>query len=198
MSVFKKIKKQGFTRTLAYVLYYAIAMHLPYGLRWGPIGKMSDGFRRHLCRRLFKKTGAEFSVGKNVDFDFLGNQITLGERANIGSHAWIRGQGQLILGNDVMMGEFVLIYTQDHKVSGLGYDGYSRGDVVIGNNVWIGGRVTILKGVTIGDNAVVGAASVVTKDIPKGAIVAGNPVRVIKMRTQTGAASSIGIVLPCQ
>ena len=46
------------------------------------------------------------------------------------------------------------------------------------------GRVTILQGVTIGDNAVVGAASVVTKDVPKDAIVAGNPARVIKMRTQ--------------
>lgn len=187
MSVFNKIKKQGLTRTLAYLLYYTVAMHLPYGLRWGMIGMLSDGFRRYLCRSLFKKTGKVFSVGKKVDFDFLGRQITLGERANIGHYAWIRGAGQLILGNDIMMGEFVLIYTQDHKASGLSYDGYSIGDVVIGNNVWIGGRVTILKGVTIGDNAVVGAASVVTKDVPKNAIVAGNPARVIKMRSQMGA-----------
>jgi maltose O-acetyltransferase len=90
-----------------------------------------------------------------------------------------------------MMGEFVLIYTQDHKISGWGYDGYSIGDVVIGNNVWIGGRVTILKGVTIGDNAVIGAASVVTKDVPKNAIVAGNPARVIKMRSEVGTPRSL-------
>jgi acetyltransferase-like isoleucine patch superfamily enzyme len=68
-----------------------------------------------------------------------------------------------------------------------GYDGYPMGDVVISNNVWIGGRVTILKEVTIGDNAVIGFGSVVTKDVPKGATVAGNPARAFKMRTQMGA-----------
>ncbi len=80
------------------------------------------------------------------------------------------------------MGEFVLIYTQDHKIHGEGYDGYTIGDVTIGNNVWIGGRVTILKGVTIGDNAVVGAGAVVTKNVPMNAVVAGNPARIIRMR----------------
>lgn len=122
---------------------------------------------------------------KNVDFDFMGDLITLGERANIGNHAWIRGNGKLIIGDDIMMGEFALIYTQDHKMDGLGYDGYTLGDVVIGNNVWIGGRVTILKGVRIGNNAVVGAGAVVTKDVPDNAIVAGNPAKVLKMRTST-------------
>ncbi|ULA68945.1 MAG: Acetyltransferase [Nitrospira sp.] len=181
-----KIKKQGFARTLAYLLYYTIAINLPYGTRWGSIGKMSGSFRKYLCRQLFKKTGDHFSVGKNVDFDFIGHLITLGERANIGNHAWIRGSGQVIFGHDIMMGEFVVIYTQDHKIWGLGFDGYSAGDVVIGNNVWIGGRVTILKGVTIGDNAVIGAGSVVTKDVPRNGIVAGNPARIIKTRSPMG------------
>ena len=54
-------------------------------------------------------------------------------------------------------------------------------DVHIGNNVWIGGGAIIMPGVTIGDNAIVGAGSVVTKDVPKNAVVAGNPARVIEM-----------------
>lgn len=186
LKVFEKIRQHGIQRTLAYFLYYTIALHLPYGTRWGLVGKISDGFRRGLCRRLFRKTGREFTVGKNVDFDFMGHLITLGERANIGNHAWIRGSGKVILGHDIMMGEFVVIYTQDHKIWGLGYDGYSAGDVVIGDNVWIGGRVTILKGVTIGDNAVIGAGSVVTKDVPRNGIVAGNPARIIKSRSPMG------------
>ncbi len=180
-----KLRKHGLRRTLAYFLYYGVAYHLPYETRWAGIGKFSGHVRRILCRVLFMKTGREFSVGKHVDFDFLAHHISLGERANIGNHAWIRGGGQVICGSDIMMGEFVLIYTQDHKIHGQEYDGYTVGDVVIGNNVWIGGRVTILKGVTIGNNAVVGAGSVVTRDVPANAIVAGNPARILRMRLDT-------------
>ncbi len=157
-------------------------MRLSYGDRWGIIGRLSHNFRTFVCRRIFKKTGKTFGVGKNVDFGFGGHLITMGECANIGNHAWIRGNGELILGDHIMMGEYALIYTQDHKISGRGYNGIVLGNVRIGNNVWIGGRVTILKGVTIGDNAVVGAGSVVTKNVPSNAIVAGNPARVIRMR----------------
>ena len=59
-------------------------------------------------------------------------------------------------------------------------DLHSKGAVVIGKNVWIGDKVSILSGVTIGDNAVIGANSVVTKSVPEGCIVAGVPARVIK------------------
>lgn len=56
--------------------------------------------------------------------------------------------------------------------------------VTIGNDVWIGQRVMIMPGVTIGDGSIVGAASVVTKDVPDYAIVAGNPARIIRYRNQ--------------
>lgn len=181
--MFKKIKKHGIKKTLAYIAYYSIAINLPYAGRWSIIGTISNIIRRELCRILFHSCGDEFSVGKNVDFDFLGHLISVGERANIGNHAWLRGGGRLIMGNDIMMGEFALIYTQDHKAVGLGYDGYIVGDVTICDNVWIGGRVTILKGITVGKNAIIGAGSVVTKDIPENAIVAGNPAKIVKMRS---------------
>jgi len=71
-----------------------MAMHLPYGTRWGPIGKLSGNPKKYLCRILFKKTDNKFSVGKNIDFNVTGHLITLGERANIGNHAWIMGEGE--------------------------------------------------------------------------------------------------------
>ncbi len=59
---------------------------------------------------------------------------------------------------------------------------YSKGDIIIGNDVWIGHNVTILSGVSIGDGAVIGACSVVSKNIPPYAIAVGNPIRIIKYR----------------
>lgn len=56
--------------------------------------------------------------------------------------------------------------------------------ITVGNNVWIGGNVSVLPGVTIGDNSIIGAESVVTKDIPSGVIAAGNPCKVIRKITE--------------
>jgi acetyltransferase-like isoleucine patch superfamily enzyme len=67
----------------------------------------------------------------------------------------------------------------------------SKGDVVIGNDVWIGAEAMILSGVTIGDGAVIGARSVVTKDVPPYAIVGGNPARVIRMRFDEATISRL-------
>lgn len=77
-------------------------------------------------------------------------------------------------------------YTLHPQLRNLGYE-YGR-PVVIGNNVWIGGNTVILPGVHIGDNAVIGAGSVVTGDIPPWCVAAGNPCRVIRTITEADKA----------
>jgi len=67
-------------------------------------------------------------------------------------------------------------------IDNLPIDRRSKGDVIIGNDVWIGRKALILSGVKIGDGAIIGASSVVTKDVPDYAIVAGNPAKIIKYR----------------
>lgn len=86
------------------------------------------------------------------------------------------------IGDDCFIGPNVSIYTACHST-----DPFERNTrkewaepVTIGDNVWIGGSVTILPGVTIGDNVTIGAGAVVTRDIPSNVVAAGNPCRIIK------------------
>jgi len=88
-----------------------------------------------------------------------------------------------------MMGEECVIFHRNHRFDRLDIpmcqQGFTDGKPVsIGNDVWIGIRVTILPGVTIGDHSVIGAGAVVTKDVPEYAIVGGSPARILRMRNE--------------
>lgn len=110
----------------------------------------------------------------------FGKNIRLGERVFINSGCRFQDQGGIVIGDDCLIGHNVVLTTLNHAL-----DPAHRGDmhpapVVIGSNVWLGANVTVLPGVTIGDDAVVGAASVVTRDVPAGAVVVGSPARVVR------------------
>lgn len=115
-----------------------------------------------------------------------GNHIKLGENfyANIG--CVMLDVGKINIGDNVLFGPNVSIYTAGHPIHPESRNsGYEYGiPVTIGDNVWIGGSCVILPGVTIGSNTVIGAGSVVTKDIPDGVCAAGNPCRVIREITE--------------
>lgn len=170
------------SRIVWYFFYYAFAYHLPQGDRWGIIGKISAGIRRFLCKSIFAKTSKNFNVGKGVDFCYLGHLLRLDNHANLGNYLKIKGNGGVRFGRHIMMGDDVTIITQDHKYLAEGYDGYVKGEVIIGDYTWIGDRTIILKGVEIGEHSIIGAGSVVTKDVPHHSIAVGNPARVIKTR----------------
>ena len=94
----------------------------------------------------------------------------------------ILDEGLVTIGDNCFIGPNVSIYTACHPLEA---EERNKGvewaePVTIGDNVWLGGNVTILPGVTIGDNCVIGAGSVVTKDIPDGCVAAGNPANVKK------------------
>ena len=117
---------------------------------------------------------------------FYGNgKIITGENSYIGSYSRIQaGEGtSVIIGNNTAISHYVVIYTMN-RVANQNFSKKNikcvKKDVKVGNNCWIGYRVFIKEGVTIGDNVVIGAGSVVTKDIPSYSIAAGCPARVIK------------------
>ncbi|ASX10898.1 maltose acetyltransferase [Aeromonas dhakensis] len=116
-----------------------------------------------------------------------GRHIHLGERSYINMGATLLDNAPIRIGAEVMIGPNVQIYTAAHA---LDTDERTQGvetalPVTIEDRVWIGGGAILLPGVTIGREAIVGAGAVVTKDVPAGARVAGNPARVLPAKGKT-------------
>jgi len=175
-------QKWTLKKILCYAIYRLIAKHIPRDI---PVfGKTFHKFRRILCRPLFKKSVRIISVGKGVNFD-NGCNIIMKDHANIGDYASLGGpHATITIGKHVMMGSHCNIISQNHKYLEEGYDGFEGKDVLIDDYAWIGNRVIILSGVRIGKHAIIGAGSVVPKDIPDYAIAVGNPAVVKKYRNK--------------
>ena len=119
-------------------------------------------------------------------------RLTIGERLFMNHYAIIDCHGEMTLGDDVWLGPHVYVGDFDHDLA------VSKGPVIarevvcapvrIGNHDWIGANAVVLKGVTIGDGAVVAAGAVVTKDIPAMTVAGGVPARVLKLREPAQSA----------
>ena len=111
------------------------------------------------------------------------SEIIIGERNAFSNNVAIVANERITVGNDCQIGDLVAIYDCDfHEINPATRNRSAgpTGPVSIGNNVWLGSRVMVLKGVSIGDNSVVAAMSVVTKSIPANCVVAGIPAKVIR------------------
>ncbi|NRG45253.1 sugar O-acetyltransferase [Bacillus sp. CRN 9] len=133
-----------------------------------------------IIRELFGSAGNNPSLEHNFHCD-IGSNIHVGDYFYAGYNCTILDMATVRIGDNCMIGPNVGIYTAGHSIQpkDRNKSGYAI-PIHIGNDVWIGGSSVILSGVTIGDNSVVAAGSVVTKDVPANVIVAGNPARKIK------------------
>lgn len=170
-------------------LYYGFARFLPKST--APVlGNLSGRIRRAICRHLFRKDdthqcrklvverGAYFGSGKN---------FTVGDEVGIGKN--FKSLNRVVTIDDfLMMGEDVLFLGGVHDFERtdipMGHQGSKVSTPLhIAGDVWIGARVIVLPGCRrIGHGAIIGAGSVVTKDVPDWAVVGGNPARIIKSR----------------
>lgn len=129
-------------------------------------------------------------VGRTVDENFLlippfytagGNEIRVGQNVFVNQNCTFYDLGGLDIGDDVMIGPNVSIITASHPLDPAQRRAATIGKpIAIERNVWIAAGATIIGGVTVGENSVVAAGSVVTKDIPANTLVGGNPARIIR------------------
>ena len=110
----------------------------------------------------------------------FGKNIHLGKNVFINSACQFQDQGGIFIGDNCLIGPGTMIATLNHYPDPEHRQGMTHAPVVIGKNVWTGAHVTILPGVTIGDNAIVAAGAVVAKDVPADTIVGGVPAKAIK------------------
>lgn len=146
--------------------------------------------RNQIIRILLGFCGENIRVNQPIWVDY-GCNISLGANSLINMNCTLLDTGTITIGENTLLGPDVRIYTAVHPLlpderidtdeSGQSAVRTKTSPVVIGNHVWIGGGTVILPGVTIGDNAVIGAGSVVTKSIPANAVACGNPCKVKKM-----------------
>lgn len=118
----------------------------------------------------------------------LGNRVTIGDNVGLGSHGFYGcGKGVLEIGNDCIFGNYVSIHPENHitesikdpiRLQGV----FSKGGVKIGNNCWIGAKVTILDGTVIGNGCIVAAGAVVSGTFPDHAVIGGVPAKIIRYR----------------
>jgi acetyltransferase-like isoleucine patch superfamily enzyme len=112
--------------------------------------------------------------------------VSIGAKTVIGQECTISAFQHVKIGRECVIADRAMFIDFDHGVveveRPIRLQGIYKRDVNVGNNVWIGYGACILRGVTVGDNAIIGANSVVTKDVPANAVVAGLPAKVIRMR----------------
>lgn len=132
-------------------------------------------------RAIFGRAGKNCTVNLPFRCDY-GFNIEVGDNFYANYNLTILDVGKVTIGDNVMIAPNVSIYTAGHPIHPDSRNSmYEYGiPITIGSNCWIGGSTVICPGVTIGEGTVIGAGSVVTKDIPSGVVAAGNPCRVLR------------------
>lgn len=137
--------------------------------------------RQEIIKKIVGKTKGIFHIEPNFYCDY-GYNIELGDNFYSNHNLVILDCAKVTFGDNVFIGPNSGFYTAEHplnakeRITGAEW----AKPINVGNNVWFGGNVTVLAGVTIGDNTVIGAGSVVTKDIPSNVVAVGNPCKIIR------------------
>tara|TARA_B100002052_G_C15563896_1_gene454759 strand:+ start:95 stop:610 length:516 start_codon:yes stop_codon:yes gene_type:complete len=167
-------------------LYLKILRKIILLLRNSPFN-LSIKLRYSVYKYLMKSIGKQCNILDCVVIN-QPEKVSLGERVSIHQFCYFDSQGDIEIGNNVAIGNHVKLLTSDHifnnKKDLIKDQGVETKKIIIKDNVWIGAGVTILKGVVVGENSIIGAQSLVNKNVPPNVIAAGVPCKVIKERQE--------------
>lgn len=137
--------------------------------------------RNKIMQSLFKSFGKNVWIEPDFRCEF-GKNITIGDNVYINFGCIILDCAEVTIGSNTLLGPNIGLYAANHSTDATErINGGCYGKPIhIGNSVWLGGDVKVLAGVSIGDNSIIGAGSVVTKNIPSNVIAVGNPCKVIR------------------
>ncbi|AFP20444.1 acyltransferase [Geobacter sulfurreducens] len=128
------------------------------------------------------RCGNNVTIWDGVQIDKPSN-LVIGNNVSINRGSFINAEGGVFIGSDVLIGPNVIIYSQNHNFTGEELTrlcGYQKAPVVIEDNVWIASGCILLPGIKLGKGCVVGAGSIVTRDVPPKCLALGSPARVVK------------------
>lgn len=146
------------------------------------------------------RIGAFSRILAATSFDNVGSYIRIGNNVGIGEFAYLGGGGGLEIGDDCIIGQYLSCHPENHNFGDnhrlIRLQGVTRKGIRIGRNCWIGSKVTILDGVTVGDNCVIAAGAVLTRSVPPNSVVGGVPARVIKRVAPSGSPTRKAEITP--
>lgn len=131
--------------------------------------------------------GAFSRIIVSTSLNNIGEKIIIGNNVGIGEFAYLGGAGSLEIGDECIVGQYFSCHPENHNHlhldTAIRLQGVSRKGIKIGNNCWIGSKVTVLDGVNIGNGCIIAAGSVVTKSFTDNQIIGGVPAKILKSRT---------------
>lgn len=153
--------------------------------RYNATGPSEDAARAALLKNLLGHVGAHVTIRPPFYVDY-GRHISVGDHVFMNWNCQILDTAPVIVGDYTQLAPGVTLATAHHPIDPVARGAYWEcGDpITIGKNVWLGTNVVVLPGVTIGDNTVVGAGSIVTRDLPANVVAVGSPARVVRDITE--------------
>ncbi len=167
---------------LKLIFYYLFIQKLPHSRLWGGFNSIRRSYVSKVLKVMPNDSNSKFENGVYISD---AKKLKIGAHVRINEHVFL--QGEITIGDYVMMAPNTSIYTITHKFSDAAIPMVQQGKtepkkVTLKNNCWLGRNVVVLPGITIGEGAIVGANSVVTKDVAPFTIVGGVPAKLIRTR----------------